>query len=217
MSVTTVLDPEPRAKVVRWRKLHPLALRIMHWLNAIAMLIMIPSGWGIFNDNPILPFTFPDWAALGSGAAERLLWHFAGMWLLGVNGLFYLGYGLVTGRFWRKFFPIRIAEILKTIGETLRLHLGHDDITHYNAVQKLLYLIVITAGVTQVLTGIAIWKPVQFAWLTWLFGGFQGARNVHFLGMIVIVGFMAMHVTLALLVPKTLWAMITGGPRVKSA
>lgn len=216
-AVGPVGDAANRSVSRRVGKLHPWPLRVMHWFNVVAMLVMIPSGWGIYNDNPILPFTFPDWAALGAGAGERLLWHFAGMWLLVVNGLFYLGYGAFTGRFWRKFFPIRFSEIVETVRETLRLHLAHDDITRYNAVQKLLYLVVIVAGVTQVLTGIAIWKPVQFSWLTWLFGGFQGARNVHFLGMIVIVGFIVVHVALALLVPKTLWAMITGGPRVKTA
>jgi len=215
--VIPTVEPKTNPKISGAKKLHPWQVRVMHWLNVIAMLVMIPSGWGIYNDNPILPFTFPDWAALGAGAGERLLWHFAGMWLLGVNGLFYLGYGAVTGRFWRKLFPIRFSEIIETVRETLKLHLAHEDITHYNAVQKLLYLVVIVAGVTQVLTGIAIWKPVQVSWLTWMFGGFQGARNVHFLGMIVIVGFIVVHVALAVLVPKTLWAMITGGPRVKTA
>ncbi len=195
-------------------KLHPLALRIMHWLNVAAMAVMIPSGWGIYNDNSIFGWLFfPEWSKLGRQAQDSLLWHFAGMWLLGVNGLFYLIYGVVTGRFRRKLVPIRIGDLIETVRETLRLHLSHEDETQYNAVQKLLYIVVIFAGVTQVLTGVAIWKPVQFSWLTALFGGFQGARLVHFLGMAVIVGFVVVHVALAILVPKTLWAMITGGPR----
>jgi thiosulfate reductase cytochrome b subunit len=197
-------------------KLHPWPLRIMHWLNVVAMVMMIPSGWGIYNDNPIFGWLyFSDWLALGSGAAERLLWHFAAMWLLMINGLLYLIYGFATGRFRRKLVPIRVSEFIETVRETLRLKLGHDDITHYNAVQKLMYLVVILAGILQVASGFAIWKPVQFSWLTALFGGFQGARLAHFLGMTIICGFMAVHIALALLVPKTLWAMITGGPRVK--
>ena len=196
-------------------KLHPVPVRIMHWLNAIAMIVMFTSGWGIYDDDAIFGWLyFPDWARLGSWAPESLLWHFAFMWLLGVNGLFYLIYGFATGRFRRKLLPIRVGEIVETVKETLHFHLAHEDLTTYNAVQKLLYLVVITAGVMQIITGIAIWKPVQFAWITALFGGFQGARLAHFLGMGVIVGFLVVHVALAVLVPRTLWAMLTGGPRV---
>jgi thiosulfate reductase cytochrome b subunit len=186
----------------------------MHWLNVLAMLIMIPSGWGIYNDNSLFGWLFfPDWLKLGHQAQDSLLWHFAGMWLLSLNGLVYLIYGVATGRFRRKLLPISAQEFIQTVGEALRLHLSHADWTRYNAVQKVLYIVVILAGVTQVVTGVAIWKPVQFSWLTALFGGFQGARLVHFLGMAVIVGFVAVHVLLAILTPKTLWAMISGGPR----
>jgi thiosulfate reductase cytochrome b subunit len=208
----------PARSLRKAKKLHPWPIRVMHWLNALVILIMVTSGWGIYNDNVIFSWlVFPDWLKLGKWAQDSLLWHFAAMWFLGVNGLFYLTYGLVTGRFWRKLFPIRISDLIGTIRETLRLHLAHEDITHYNAVQKLLYITVIIAGVLQVITGVAIWKPVQFSWLTALFGGFQGARLVHFLGMSVIVGFVVVHVALALLVPKTLWAMLTGGPKIAPA
>jgi thiosulfate reductase cytochrome b subunit len=187
----------------------------MHWLNAVVMIIMITSGWGIYDDNVIFSWlVFPDWLKLGHWAQDSLLWHFAAMWFLGVNGLFYLGYGLATGRFRRKLFPIRIRDVVHTVLETLRLHLSHDDITKYNGVQKIMYLVAIVAGVMQVITGVAIWKPVQFAWLTALFGGFQGARLIHFIGMAALVGFGAVHVALAILVPKTIWAMLTGGPKM---
>ena len=197
-------------------KLHPVPIRVMHWLNALAMIVMITSGWGIYDDDAIFGWLyFPDWLRLGSWAATSLLWHFAAMWLLMVNGLFYLTYGFATGRFRRKLLPIRLAEVITTLRETLRLHLAHEDLTRYNAVQKLLYLVVIVAGVSQVVTGFAIWKPVQFSWLTALYGGFQGARLAHFIGMSVIVGFLVVHVALALLVPSTLKAMLTGGPPVR--
>ena len=98
--------------------------------------------------------------------------------------------------------------------DTLRFRIDHSDLTTYNAVQKVLYIVVILAGVSQVVTGLAIWKPVQFSGLTDLLGGFQGARLVHFAGMAVIVGFLVVHVALSLLVPQTLWAMLTGGPRL---
>ena len=98
--------------------------------------------------------------------------------------------------------------------DALRFKLAHDDITHYNAVQKTLYVGIMLVIVVQVLSGLAIWKPVQFQELTALFYGFQGGRLAHFIGMTAIVGFLVIHVALALLVPKTIGAMITGGPDV---
>ena len=187
----------------------------MHWINAYAMIVMIGSGWGIYDDSVIFHFVyFPKWAKLGGWAAESQLWHFAGMWLLVVNGSAYLLYGLLTGRLRERLLPIRMRDIVQTIRDTLRLHLAHEDLTVYNAVQKLLYIVVIVAGISQVVSGLAIWKPAQLKWLTWLLGGFQNARLIHFLGMSTIVGFLVVHVLLALAVPQTLWAMLSGGPRV---
>lgn len=195
--------------------LHPLPVRIMHWINAVAMIVMIGSGWGIYNDSVIFNGVwFPHSVRLGSWAAESLLWHFAFMWVLGVNGLAYLVYGFATGRFRRRLLPIRVSDVIETIRETLRFHLAHEDLTVYNAVQKILYIVVILAGISQVITGIAVWKPVQFGWLVDLLGGFQGARLLHFAGMTVIVLFLAVHVALALLVPRTLVSMVTGGPQL---
>ena len=187
----------------------------MHWTNAVAMIVMITSGWGIYDDSVMFHGVhFPPSMRLGSWAAPSLLYHFAGMWLLMLNGLAYLVYGIATGRFRRRLLPIRFDEVKTTVRETLHLHFVHDDLTVYNGVQKLLYIIVILAGVSQVVTGLAVWKPVQLSWLVALLGGFQGARVIHFLGMAVIVGFLAIHVSLALLVPRTIWAMLAGGPRV---
>jgi len=197
------------------RRLHPWSIRVMHWTNAVVMLVMITSGWGIYDDDVIIRgLHFSSSLRMGDWAAWSLNWHFAGMWLLVINGLAYLIYGFVTGRLWERMLPIRMSEIIHTVRDTLRLKIAHDDLTVYNAVQKLLYIVVILTGISQVVTGIAIWKPVQFSGLIWLMGRFQGARIVHFAGMVVIVGFLAVHVLLSLLVPKTLWAMLTGGPRV---
>ena len=197
------------------RRLHPASIRIMHWTNAVAMIAMILSGWGIYDDDVIVNgLHFNQALRLGSWAAQSLLWHFAAMWLLMLNGLAYLIYGFVTGRLRERLLPIRLRDVVKTVRDTLRLHVDHSDLTTYNAVQKILYIVVILAGVSQVVTGLAIWKPVQFSGLVALLGGFQGARLVHFLGMSVIVGFLAIHVALSLLVPSTLWSMLTGGPRL---
>jgi thiosulfate reductase cytochrome b subunit len=194
-------------------RLHPLGLRIMHWINALAMIIMIASGWEIYNDSVILGWLrFPHWMTIGDGPEGALQWHFAAMWLLMINGLCYLAYGFATGRFRRKLLPVWPSEVIATVRDALRFKLGHDDITHYNAVQKLLYIGVIAVIVVQVLSGFAVWKPVQFSELAVLFYSFQGSRNVHFIGMALIVGFLVVHVVLALTVPKTIGAMIAGGP-----
>jgi thiosulfate reductase cytochrome b subunit len=197
------------------RRLHPLPLRIMHWTNAVAIFIMIGSGWKIYNDDVILGFLhFPDSLVIGKWAQYGLQWHFFGMWIFVLNGLAYLTYGVATGRFRRKLFPISIREILVTVGDALRFKLGHDDLTHYNAVQKILYLGVMSIGILIVISGLALWKPVQFSELSGLFGSFQNIRIVHFLCMSAIVAFILVHVTLALLVPQSLVAMLTGGPEV---
>lgn len=204
----------PRARR-EGRPLHPLPIRIMHWINAAAMLVMITSGWGIYDDDVIIRgLHFSGSLRLGDWAAPSLNWHFAGMWLLGINGLVYLIYGVITGRLRERLLPIRLADFIHTVRDTLHFKIAHEDLTTYNAVQKLLYIVVILAGVSQVVTGLAIWKPVQFSGLVSLLGGFQSARIIHFAGMTVIVGFLVVHVLLALLVPKTLWAMLSGGPRV---
>lgn len=197
------------------RRLHPVPVRLMHWTNAVAMVVMITSGWGIYDDDVIIRgLHFPEALRLGEWAAPSLNWHFAGMWLLVINGLAYLIYGLITGRLRERLLPIRFNDLVITIRDTLHLRIAHEDLTTYNAVQKVLYVVVILAGVSQVVTGLAIWKPIQFSGLVSLLGGFQSARVIHFAGMSVIVGFLIVHVLLSLLVPQTLWAMLAGGPKV---
>jgi thiosulfate reductase cytochrome b subunit len=197
------------------RKLHPLPLRIMHWTNAVAIFIMVGSGWKIYNDEVIFGWLhFPEYLTIGKWAQHGLQWHFLGMWIFALNGLAYLTYGLVTGRFRRMMLPVTWSDILQTIKETLRFRLAHDDLTKYNSVQKLLYIGVICAGIMMVISGLSIWKPVQLSELVSLLGGFQNARLIHFLCMAAIVGFVLVHVALALLVPRTLVNMVTGGPAV---
>ena len=190
--------------------IHPAWVRVTHWVNALAMVVMIGSGWRIYDASPLFPFVFPEQFTLGYGLAGALLWHFAAMWLLVVNGIVYVMLGFLSGRFRRKFFPIRSREIVSDLIAALTFRLSHNDLSVYNAVQKLLYVGVIGAGVVIILSGVAIWKPVQFQELTALFGGYDAARYVHFGAMAAIVGFLAVHVALALLVPKSLRAMIRG-------
>lgn len=200
------------------RVLHPLPLRIMHWVNAIAIFIMVGSGWKIYNDEVLFGWLhFPEYLTIGKWAQHGLQWHFLGMWILVINGLFYLTYGIVTGRFRRMLLPIRVDDLIANIKDALRFRLAHDDPTKYNTVQKLLYIGVICAGIMIVISGLSIWKPVQFSELLALFGSFQNARLVHFLCMAAIVLFVVVHVSLALLVPQTLVAMMTGGPKLDEA
>ena len=191
-------------------QIHPAWVRICHWINAIAILVMIASGWRIYNASPLFDFVFPPSVTLGGWLAGALLWHFAAMWVLVINGLVYLALGFATGRFRRKLWPIRPVEVFSDVKAAFTFKLAHEDLSTYNAVQKLLYAGVILCGVLIVLSGIAIWKPVQFQELTWLFGGYDAARYVHFIAMAAIVGFLVVHIALALIVPKSLKAMVVG-------
>ena len=202
-------------------KVHPGVVRATHWINVIAMAIMIGSGWRIWNSAPIFDFNFPVAITIGGdpstsqnvhnelGLAGALQWHFAGMWLLVVNGLVYVVYGVWSGHFRHALFPVSPSTFIRDALAALTFRLPHR-LGVYNAVQKTLYLGVLLAGVVMVLTGLAIWKPAQFQELAFLFGGFDTARLIHFLGMTAIVLFLLVHIALVIIVPKTLPAMITG-------
>jgi thiosulfate reductase cytochrome b subunit len=191
--------------------IQPAWVRTTHWINAVAVILMIMSGWQIYNASPLFSsLRFSHAITLGGWLGGALLWHFAAMWLLMVNGLFYLIMGFATGRFNRKLLPISPAGVISDTKAALTGKLSHDDLTKYNQVQKLLYAGIIIVGVLIVLSGLSIWKPVQLQWLTALFGGYDAARYVHFICMSLIVAFLAVHVALAVLVPKSLRAMIIG-------
>ncbi len=209
MSVETAERPALTMHAAR-DVVHPLWVRVTHWVNALAMLLMIGSGWQIYDAAPLFAFQFPSQIALGNWLGGALLWHFAAMWLLVVNGLVYVTLGVLTGRFRRKLFPLRLRDVFRDLLAAWRGRLAHDDLSVYNAVQKLLYLGILVTAVTIVLSGLSIWKPVQFHDLTRFFGGYNTARYVHFAAMTAIVAFLVVHVSLAVLVPKALRAMIVG-------
>jgi thiosulfate reductase cytochrome b subunit len=190
--------------------IHPVWVRITHWINAVALAVMITSGWRVYNASPLFRFEFPQAISLGDGLADALLWHFAAMWLFVVNGLVYVTLGLATGRFRRKLLPVRAGDVVRDIGAALTGKLSHDDLSVYNAVQRLLYIGVLLAGLLAVVSGLSIWKPVQVQELTAVFGGYDAARYVHFFAMAAIAAFLVIHVALAIVVPKSLRAMILG-------
>jgi thiosulfate reductase cytochrome b subunit len=189
---------------------HPAWLRLTHWINALALLILVTSGWRIYNAAPIFEFKFPKEITLGGWLGGALQWHFAAMWLLVANGLLYLVLNLATGRFRRKLLPVRPREVVADLQAALRGALSHADPARYNAVQKIAYLGVIGLLVLVVLSGLAIWKPVQFATLAALMGGFDNARVVHFFAMSGLVLFFVVHIVMVALVPRTLVAMLRG-------
>jgi thiosulfate reductase cytochrome b subunit len=199
-----------RAATSSTKVIQPAWVRAVHWTNAVAMILMIMSGWQIYNASPLFGFNYPKSITLGGWLGGALLWHFAAMWLLMVNGLVYLTLGLATGRFAKKLLPITPAGVISDARAALTGKLSHDDLTRYNYVQKLLYAGIIAVGVVIVLSGLSIWKPVQLQYLTALFGGYDVARYVHFICMAAIVAFLIVHVALAVLVPKSLRAMIIG-------
>ncbi|HXQ51501.1 MAG TPA: cytochrome b/b6 domain-containing protein [Stellaceae bacterium] len=204
-------------------QIQPLSRRIMHWINALAILVMIDSGWRIYDYYPALPlnFGFPyNWTLGGDmalsealhnedGLANALAWHFGAMWVLVLNYLVYLVVGFASGHFRRDFLPLTAGAFARDFLAALRFRLGHR-LGEYNAVQKVFYWGVLAAILVTILSGLSIWKPVQLKELTWLFGGYEFARVVHFFGMAAIVAFLIVHIALTILVPKTLVAMIVG-------
>jgi thiosulfate reductase cytochrome b subunit len=198
-------------------KVHPLIVRITHWVNAFAILLMVASGWRIYNASPLFDFKFPKDLTLGGWLAGALQWHFAAMWLLALNGLVYVVYGILAGHFRRKLLPISPGALLSDVGAALRGRLAHDDLRVYNAAQRAAYLGAIVLGVVLILSGLVIWKPVQFHALGALMGDYEGARLLHFFAMAALVMFVVVHVLMVALVPRTLPTMFTGRARVRKA
>lgn len=195
----------------QWVQVHPVVVRITHWINAFAVLLMVASGWKIYNASPLFEsLSFPEALTLGGWLAGALQWHFAAMWLLALNGLVYVVYGIVSGHFRRKLLPISPRAVVQDVKQALRGKLAHDDLTVYNAAQRAAYLALILALALLVLSGLAIWKPVQLQELAALMGGYEGARLLHFFCMAAVVLIVIVHVVMVALVPRTFPSMITG-------
>jgi len=193
-----------------WVKLHPLYVRIFHWLNAFAIVVMIMSGWQIYNASPLFEgLTFPPAFTLGGWLGGAIQFHLAAMWLFVVNLLIYLLFGFTSGRFHMRFLPLYPRDVLHDLWAAMTFRLKHDS-HDYNAVQKLFYIGVIGAMLMTFLSGLVVWKPVQMQALSLVFGNYATARYVHFAGMSLICAFIVVHLALVLLVPSTLLPMITG-------
>ncbi len=194
--------------------IHPLVVRVTHWLNAVAIVCMVMSGWKIYNASPLFGFSFPGWATLGGWLGGAIAWHLAAMWLLIANGLVYLAYGLAGQHFMRSFLPIGPRAVWRDLREALSFRLVHR-LGAYNAVQRLLYVAVLLMVAAAAVSGFGLWKPVQLQGLVGLLGGYEVVRRLHFVAMAGIVGFTVVHLALVAIVPSTLRAMITGRARVE--
>ena len=190
--------------------IHPAWLRITHWLNALAVVLLATSGWRIYNAAPFFPFTLPAGITLGGWLGGALQWHFAAMWLLAGNGVIYLAINLASGRLRRQFFPLSARQFVLDLGAALRGRLSHADPRRYNTVQRVAYLFVMLDCTLLVLSGLGRWKSVQFPLLRELMGGYESARRVHFVAMAALVGFVGVHLVMVALVPRTLLAMLRG-------
>jgi thiosulfate reductase cytochrome b subunit len=208
-----VMAPGPERTVT----VHPLVIRITHWINAVAILIMVLSGWRIYNASPLFGFKFPSEWTLGGWLAGALQWHFAAMWLLAVNGLVYVAYGIFSGHFRRKLLPVSPGAVFFDIGQALRGKLAHEDLRFYNAAQRAAYLGAIVLAVVLILSGLVIWKPVQFQTLGLVMGDYEGARYVHFFAMAAMLLFVVVHVAMVALVPRTFPSMFTGRIRTRDS
>jgi Ni/Fe-hydrogenase b-type cytochrome subunit len=204
---------------------HHWIVRLTHWVNAFALIIMVTSGLRIFNAYPMFtrrgetfccyPFEgarIPEWLTFGGWLAGARNWHFAMMWLLVLNGMVYLGFIYIHGE-WRELTPQRGDP--RDAWEMLKFYVfvrkEHPRQGKHNTLQKLTYFTMPLIGIVAVLTGIAIWKPVQFGFLTNLFGGYVWARYWHFMAMVVLVALSLAHVVMVFAVdPYSLTSMITG-------
>ena len=207
-------------------KRHHWVVRLTHWVNVVALTIMIGSGLRIFNAYPAFarrgdtfccyPFEhhpIPAALTFGGWLAGARNWHFAMMWVLVVNGLVYLAFIYTHGE-WRDLVPRR--GVVRDIWEMVRFYLtirkDHPRQGKHNALQRMTYFALPIVGAVAVISGIAIWKPVQLSFLTTLLGGYVWARYWHFLAMLVLVVLSVAHVFMVFAVdPYSLAAMVTGG------
>lgn len=192
------------------RLIYSCWVRITHWINAVAVIVMSMSGWKIYNASPVFDFVIPGNITLGGWLGGAIQWHFAAMWVLAGNGLIYLACNIISGRLRDKFFPLSLRTLLADVLAALKGRLSHADLHHYNMVQRGAYLFVMADLLLLVLSGLVLWKSVQFPLLRELLGGYESARRVHFLGMSALVAFFSVHLLMVALVPSTLLAMIRG-------
>jgi Ni/Fe-hydrogenase b-type cytochrome subunit len=204
---------------------HHWVVRLTHWVNVVAFTLMVASGLRIFNAfagfapkggtfccYPFEGKAFPGWMTFGGWLAGARHWHFAMMWVLVVNGLVYLGFIYLHGE-WRDLVPRRNdpRDAIEMLKFYLFARKDHPRQGKHNTLQRSAYFAMPIVGALAVISGIAIWKPVQFGTLTALLGGYAWARYWHFLAMVILVGMAMAHVFMVFSVdPYSIRSMITG-------
>ncbi len=191
--------------------IHPLWLRLMHWANATSVVLLVMSGWRIYDATHFMfGLRIPTQWTIGGWLGGAIQWHFAAMWILVVNAVLYIVMSIATRRFGSQFLPVGPRSLWADIKAFVTGHLSHADIRRYNTIQKLAYLFAMLDIVVLILSGLVLWKSVQLPWLRVLLGGYELARRIHFFAMAGMVGFALVHIVMALLVPKTIKAMVWG-------
>ena len=192
---------------------HAAWLRLVHWLNAIAVIALASSGWAIYNAAPLYDVEMPAWAALGGHLTEALRWHFAFMWLLAATSAVLIAVRVTAGAGGPRLLPVSAAGVVAVVSQVVRLRLVHRD-GEYNPVQRLMYVGLYLLLLLAVASGLALWKPVQLGVLTDLMGGYESARRVHFWTMVGICVFVTVHLLMVVLTPRTLLSMLLGARAV---
>jgi Ni/Fe-hydrogenase b-type cytochrome subunit len=206
-STETVAEADEPA-LVRAAYEHPLPIRITHWVNAISLFVMVTSGLRIFRAfpsfGPKIPekvlLDIPKSLTLGGWLGGALQWHFTFMWLFAAGGLFYVAYQVLSGHFRTMVFTPRDVPGVWPMARHYFFFGPKPPATgQYNPLQKLAYTSTIGFGVLSLLTGIVLYKPTQFSWLAFLFGGFHLTRVWHFAAMCGFLAFIPGHLIMVLL------------------
>jgi Ni/Fe-hydrogenase b-type cytochrome subunit len=192
---------------------HPLIIRLTHWINTFALLVMITSGLRIYNASPVFDFRIPADLTLGGWLGGARQWHFFAMWILATNGVIYFIYNITTkhGRQTTLFRRSDASGILPMILYYLRIRKEHPAQAKYNALQKAAYTTAPVLALGTILTGIAIYWPVQFSGITAFFGGYDTARVWHFLFTMSLVGFIGGHLLMVIIAGWTNFLSIFTG------
>lgn len=206
--MATIPDNPPSPAGRAAPTVQPRWVRVAHWINALAFVTMLFSGWQVYKADPYW-FDLPGWwPTLGGDLPGALQWHFSAMWLLAFNGIVAVASLLATGRFKRLYIPVHTTQLWRELRALMSGRVEHQVTNERSALQKIAYMGVILLLLLEIMSGLSIWKPVQLHWLTTCLGGYESARRVHFVVMGLLAAFVTGHMILAFAAPRLLLAML---------